>query len=272
MKPELALLIKAPIAAIPYVGGVIAEVISYFDAKYLNERLSRLEQTIEAMGISLEQFEEQIGNLDEHGYYCARNNLRHLLTTAEPEVVGTLNIAIIKYIFDSKHDMTEAICEIIRELNSRDIEFLTQVNEFREKHKERMQQQLIDSRANTKEIVGLKARNQFFPNATILWHDFCTLGFESDGGRSTVPFEGLLAVDFEDVKLIGEPVEPIKYAFFAASLLKLKNLGVIMTEYIATLGTINPSNIDRIHITSFGERLLLYVKEAIDNTKQYIAN
>ena len=49
------------------------------------------------------------------------------------------------------------------------------------------------------------------------------------------------------------------WAYLVKSFLKLEKLGIIQMDYINTPGTISSLNVERFHITLFGEKLLEYV-------------
>lgn len=53
--------------------------------------------------------------------------------------------------------------------------------------------------------------------------------------------------------------ETMIWAYYVRSFIKLDRLGIIQLDYNSTLGTINSLNIDRFHITLFGEQLLNYI-------------
>ena len=53
--------------------------------------------------------------------------------------------------------------------------------------------------------------------------------------------------------------ETMNWAYIVRSFVKLNNLGVIVSDYTTTVGTTSNLNIDRFHITLFGELILEYV-------------
>lgn len=254
-------IVKSCLSLVPYIGGVINEVISYYDSKYLEMRLQKLENSIYTLGCSVEKFEEKINGLDEHQYYCTRNNIRHLLTVALPETTDLLCHEIVKYVIGTTYDVEEVLCETIQELNAKDIDFLKHINWFKRKYADRLSAQYHSSKNPNINAFGLKERNQCYEGSTITWEDFCQLGYRSGKDIKAVPFEALMIIDFEHEELLGKPVDATKYPFFASSLLKMQRLGIIMTEFKTTLGTTNPSNIDRLHITAFGHKLLQSIAE-----------
>jgi len=63
-----------------------------------------------------------------------------------------------------------------------------------------------------------------------------------------------LTILFETVNERNE--KSMEWAYYTKSFIKLERLGVIQMDYVSTIGTINSLNIDRFHITLFGELLL----------------
>lgn len=51
----------------------------------------------------------------------------------------------------------------------------------------------------------------------------------------------------------------MNWAFYVRSFIKLDRLGVLQLDYYSTLGTVNSLNIERFHVTLFGEKLLEYI-------------
>ena len=60
--------------------------------------------------------------------------------------------------------------------------------------------------------------------------------------------------------------EVYDWAYLIRSMLKFQSNGVIQLEFISSLGTISQNNIDRFHITLFGQKLLEYIE--IDNNSE----
>ena len=51
-----------------------------------------------------------------------------------------------------------------------------------------------------------------------------------------------------------------EWAYIGKSFIKLQNLGILELDYINTTGNINSFNVERFHITLFGNELLKYIK------------
>ena len=120
------------LSEIPFVGGVISELAGYVSEKRLKERLRKLEQTINDMGISLEEISDKIYALEdnEHKYYVVRNNLKHLCLTALPETVDSFNRALVEVIIKDEPTMAEYACEILQDLNADDIMLLQNIKRY----------------------------------------------------------------------------------------------------------------------------------------------
>ncbi|MBQ7668929.1 MAG: hypothetical protein IJS47_06345 [Clostridia bacterium] len=57
-----------------------------------------------------------------------------------------------------------------------------------------------------------------------------------------------------EYKISGKSTFDIMY--LGLSIIKLERLGILQTEFLLTLGTSSPNNIDRIHITLLGQKIL----------------
>ena len=98
-------------------------------------------------------------------------------------------------------------------------------------------------------------RNVIFGENTIFWKDFTNY---------------FHLVNVDDMGLIlnqlgknenGEEV--YDWTYLIRSMLKFQSNGVVQLEFVSSLGTISQNNINRFHITLFGQKLLEYIE--IDN-------
>ena len=63
-----------------------------------------------------------------------------------------------------------------------------------------------------------------------------------------------------NVKLNANGEEPVyDWAYYARSIIKLQNMGVFQLDFVSTLGTVSQFNIERFHVTLFGQKLLEYI-------------
>ncbi len=189
--------------------------------------------------------------MNEHQIYVLRNNLKHLCISALPETVDAFIKALIDTIVGEKQEMSEEICEIIRQFNANDIELLKIIKDYlangtRNAHKLKIEEHYEEQKKNK----TFQDRNIIYSENTIMWNDFtemCKLNV-NEMGR---------ILNQAGIKEDGE--EDMTWTYLIRSLLKMQGLGIVQTEYIATLGTISPNSIDRIHITLFGQEILKYI-------------
>lgn len=256
--------------AIPVIASVSNELCGYFDSKSVEKRLSELQKKIEEQLIAIEEFRDRIDKLDEHSQYVFRNNVKHLCLSALPETTEALISCIISYIMEEDRDMDEEICEIICSCNANDIILLklikqyisegtrTYYYEMRKKLTEEItqeQKELERKDINTKKAYIPRRwhdRNVIFGENTIFWKDF------------TNHFQ---LINVDDMGLIlnqpgknesGEEV--YDWTYLIRSMLKFQGNGVVQLEFVSSLGAVSQNNIDRFHITLFGQKLLEYVE------------
>ena len=263
-------LINPAFLAIPVVASVSNELCAYFDAKSVENRLLQLQQRIEEDAIAIEDLKRMVNALNEHSQYVVRNNLKHLCLSALPETTDVLIRCLISYIKEDNRDMDEEICEIICSCNANDIELLQLIKQYifegpRDRHREMIKKGLDDAEEKEDQTenssVGMgkayhpirwKDRNIIYGNDTIFWKDFTDyfqLQNVSDMGK---------ILNLPGRSENGE--ETYAWAYMARSLLKFQSQGVVQLEFVSSLGTISQNNIDRFHITLFGQALLNYVE------------
>jgi len=92
-----------------------------------------------------------------------------------------------------------------------------------------------------------------FGNNTIFWDDLaCFIGIpNNDPGM----FLNQEAIEVES----GE--QTYSLAYLVRVMVKLQNLGVIVCESKMTMGVSSPLNIDRFHMTFFGQKILSYIDD-----------
>lgn len=252
-------LTKISFSLIPVVGSAIAELINYLDAKYIEKRLLALECEVFRQNIYMDDFKAKLNDLDndEHKYYVVRNNLKHLCLTALPETVDAFNKALIECIMKDTYDICEYATEIIKQLNADDILFLDTVKQFQLCADKETYQAKRDEAVKEIWKPGMKDRSVFFGESnTIFWKDYSNYLHLSE----KVSDMGQL-MNRECIAQAGEnnhtPI--LAYAYIARSIIKLQSIGVLQCDYITTLGTASQNNIDRFHITFFGQKVLEYI-------------
>ena len=245
--------------SIPIVSSVANELFSYFDSKSVEHRLNCLQNEIEKESIPLEEFAAKVSELDEHGQYVVRNAVKHVCLSAQPEVVDTINRAIIDLIMREPYGLPEHVCEILQQCNADDIMLLKYIKYFQSNgEKSTYQEKLKAVQQDVTIKGGWRDRSYFYgENNTIFWEDFVKI-FPI---RDTITDMGIfLNRKFVKKGEAGESnSEIIEFAFLAKSIIKMQSLSVLQCDVKSTLGTMSINDIDRFHITFFGQKLLDYI-------------
>lgn len=243
------LTIPPQLAAIPIVILVLSEIFLYADKKIVDKRMQLFKEKVIKREVSLEELSLKISEMNEHQQFVLRNNLKFLCLSALPDTVDLFIKLLIDYIVTEEQELPEELCEIVRQFNANDIKLLNKVTEYllvgtRTNHKEAIK------KSEEKQEGRWKDRNVVYGENTIFWSDFCQhYNIHIDyAGRmlNQVP------TDEEENKM--------HWGYMMRSLLKLETLGILELEYIPTLGTVNKNNVDRIHVTLFGQELLKYFR------------
>lgn len=257
-------------ASIPIIISVINEINNYFNSNYISQRLNLLFDTCQKQNIEIEELKNTIATLDEHSSYVLRNHIKGLCINALPETAELYATTIIQYLKNDSSNMNEEICEIVSSFNAFDIELLLKIKDFitngnkdsynlaiEQKKEEPENFNDINISTNTsipsKHKISLLPkmffdRNIIYENNTIFWDDFCAyhkLNVKDMGTMLNYPGEEIITK-----KTVYD------WAFLIRSMLKLQNLGVIQVEFKSTLGSISTNNINRFHITLFGQELI----------------
>ena len=228
--------------AIPIVSSVANELFSYFDSKSVEHRLNCLQNEIEKESIPLEEFAAKVSELDEHGQYVVRNAVKHVCLSAQPEVVDTINRAIIDLIMREPYGLPEHVCEILQQCNADDIMLLKYIKYFQSNgEKSTYQEKLKAVQQDVTIKGGWRDRSYFYgENNTIFWEDFVKI-FPI---RDTITDMGIfLNRKFVKKGEAGESnSEIIEFAFLAKSIIKMQSLSVLQcdvksTERGSTFGT-----------------------------------
>ncbi len=266
-------LINPAFLAIPIFASVYNEACSYFDTKSVEKRLLQFQKKIEEQAITINALQESIDLLDEHSQYVFRNNFKHLCLSALPEITEPLIDCLISYLMNEKQDMDEELCEIICSCNGNDIELLKIIKQYmkdgvRIYHQQMTEKYQSDIREKQKQpqIVNQENttmkkaytphkwydRNIIYGENTIFWKDFTEffkLTNIQDMGR-------ILNEAGKDE----DGFEVYDWAFLVRALLKMQSKGVVQLEFISSTGIISQNNIDRFHITLFGQNLLEHIR------------
>ena len=122
--------------------------------------------------------------------------------------------------------------------------------------KEKIENEEIDKNNKTPNL-GLKKikwvnRNVVIDSSnTIFWKDFDKY-YELQAGEMGFVLLGQTTDE--------EGNKSKEWAYIGKSFIKLQNLGILELDYINTTGNINSLNVERFHITLFGNELLKYIK------------
>lgn len=237
--------------------------------KYIVKRLNKINERLIKRKISIEDFKNEILSLSEHNEYIILNHLRNILLVAIPENVDIYIELIIDFIMKKEYDEKETLCEIVNMLNKKDIQLLQMIKEYRNNgdreyynkntekaQKEKIENEEIDKNNRTPNL-GLKKikwinRNVVIDSSnTIFWKDFEKY-YELQAGEMGFVLLGQTTDE--------EGNKSKEWAYIGKSFIKLQNLGILELDYINTTGNINSLNVERFHITLFGNELLKYIK------------
>ncbi len=269
-------LINLAFLSIPIVASVCNELCTFFDAKSVERRLLEFQKKMEEQEIAIQELQNNIDLLKEHAQYVFRNNIKHLCLEALPETTELLIDCLISYLMNDKQDMDEELCEIVCSFNANDIELLKIIKQYMEEGGRVYHQQMIDKHySDIKEMQAQPQikhqeshtvkkgyiphkwydRNIIYGVNTIFWKDFtdfCGLTNIYDIGRI-----------LNEAGKNEDGLEVYDWAFLICALLKMQSKGVAQLEFVASSGVISQNNIERFHITLFGQSLLEHI--VIDN-------
>ena len=237
--------------------------------EYIIKRLNKINEKLIKRKISIDDFKNEVLNLSEHNEYIVLNHLRNILLTAIPETVDIYIELIIDFIMKKEYDDKETLCEIVNLLNKKDIQLLHMIEEYRnngdreyyDKNTEKAQKEKIENekkdRSDKTPYLGLKKirwvdRNVVIDNSsTIFWKDFEKYYELQTGEMGFILLGETMDEEGNKSKI---------WAYLGKSFIKLQNLGILELDYINTTGNINSLNVERFHITLFGNELLKYIR------------
>ena len=275
-----------PLATVPLINYVINRVLGLMRPDDILKRLKRLEKKLYLKKITIEKFKYKIDKLNEHDRYVFAKNLNNILINCIPETVDIYISVLVDMIMDeNEKNPKEEICEIISQLNKNDLITLQMIKEYRKNgsrdyyYQNIKKQEIIEEnnkkireenkmqelkneqireenkKGKIKKLEKLMMpeyhdRNLRIEDKTIFWKDFIkTFNLEVQ--------ERGLPLLFETINEKNET--SMDWAYIIRSFIKLESLGILNFDYLTTLGTSNNLNIDRFHISIFGEMLLEYI-------------
>lgn len=265
-------LINPIFAGITIVTFAIKQIINYTSSDDIIKRMKKIEKQLQKKKITIEEFKFKILQLSEHDTYITRNNLINILLNCIPETIDIYISIWIDFIMNEKNSEHEELCEILKDLNKNDLLLLEMIKKFikygekryyitseisrniRIEQETEENKKIKEYNKTTKGIkkldINFSDRDMRIGERTIFWKDF------SNYYNVRVSEMGYMILE-KGINEKGE--ETMNWAYYARSFIKLDRLGIIQLDYIDTLGTINSLNIDRFHITLFGEKLLEYI-------------
>ncbi|PHU34404.1 hypothetical protein [Pseudobutyrivibrio ruminis] len=243
-------------AGVSLITGLINELIVCYDAAQLEKRLNMLEEEIKRRDVKIESLQEKVNDLEEHSYYALRNNIRYFCSSSYPEVAAVYSKCIVDYLLKQDHEMEEEICEILQQCNSNDIQLMHLVKEFVYSGKHEMAEEekkkiIKDVDDINKGVKKYRDRSYIYGDYTIFWNDFMKECHVDNVTDMTIMLNKQLEADGK--RLVYD------WAYLSRSIVKLSNLGVLQLEYRNMLGTNSPFNVDRFHVTLFGQKMLEYL-------------
>ena len=265
-------LIHPTLSGLTIITYVVKQIINYASSDDIVKRIHKIEKQLNNKKIDMEEFKSKILELSDHNVYVARNNLNNILLTCIPETVDLYISLWIDLIMNEESSVYEELCEILNSLNKNDLLLLKMIKKFmkygekrfyitselanRKRGEEEKQRnaEIKEYNAKTNEIKKLEVRysdrDVRIGDKTIFWKDF------SNYYNVNVNEMGymILAKGINEEKQL-----TMDWAYYVRSFIKLDRLGILQLDYYTTVGTINSLNIDRFHITLFGEQLLEYV-------------
>lgn len=265
-------LIHPVLAGITIITYVIKQIIGYASSDDIVKRINKIEKELNNKKIDMEEFKSKILELSEHNVYVARNNLNNILLTCIPETVDLYISLWIDLIMNEENSAYEELCEILNSLNKNDLLLLKKIKKFmkygekrfyitseianrkRADEEEKKNAEIREYNAKTTGIKKLEVRysdrDVRIGDKTIFWKDFSKYYNVNVNEMGYM----ILAKGINEKKQL-----TMDWAYYVRSFIKLDSLGILQLDYYTTVGTVNSLNIDRFHITLFGEQLLEYV-------------
>lgn len=261
------------LAGITIITFVIKQIINYADSDAVIKRIKKLDKQLSNKKIDMEDFKNKILKLSEHEAYIVKNNLKNILLNCIPETVDIYISIWIDLIMNDDSSIHEELCEILTSLNKNDLILLEMIksftkygeksyyisseisNEIRDQEIAKTNEKIKKYNSKTKGIKKLEYnfsdRDVRIGNKTIFWKDFAKY-YNIKVGEMGYMLLAKATNENGDKAMI--------WAYYVRSFIKLDRLGVLQLDYYSTLGTVNSLNIDRFHITLFGEKLLKYIQ------------
>ena len=215
---------KSAISLIPWAGGIINEVISYNQGKYVDLRIEKLEKILGDN--RKDEFEKNMNNLNEQEYFLSRKLIKFYLLESEPTVSETVVKFLIDYILSNKRDSMNLIISILCQMESSDIELLKKI-----KHS----------------FTNL--------DAELKWEEISPYEFNNSDDKITkISLNQLISIDFSDNDNMN-----LEFNIMGISFMKLDRLNIINTYFPIYPGNNNTRNITSFTITPLGKKIIEYI-------------
>lgn len=249
------------IKIIPTVISVFNELIMFYDAREVEERLSDLEKKVEELEIGREQFVNSVNELSYHDKYAFRNFLKLYCLETLPEVTDAMIYALIDFAMDKKSGIREEVCEILTQFNAIDIKCMQKIKSI--VNNDDITQKRRDEALAVSEGQKDKRWKEnvlFIPGKTIIWDDF--VEYKENGvdksGKVTewIPSAIHLIIG----SFVNEKKEEVVLSQSSRSLIKLQNLGVLIIFNQMLMGDSPMFNVRKFVLTDYGLKILEYMK------------
>lgn len=215
---------KSAISLIPWAGGIINEVISYNQGKYVDLRIEKLEKILGDN--RKDEFEKNMNNLNEQEYFLSRKLIKFYLLESEPTVSETVVKFLIDYILSNKRDSMNLIISILCQMESSDIELLKKI-----KHS----------------FTNL--------DAELKWEEISPYEFNNSDDKITkISLNQLISIDFSDNDNMN-----LEFNIMGISFMKLDRLNIINTYFPIYPGNNNTRNITSFTLTPLGKKIIEYI-------------
>ena len=215
---------KSAISLIPWAGGIINEVISYYQGKYVDLRVEKLEKILGDDRKDI--FEKNMNNLNEQEYFLSRKLIKFYLLESEPIVSETVVKFLVDYILSNKRDSMNLIISMLCQMESSDIELLKKI-----KHSFTN----LDAELKWEEISPYEVNN-------------------SDDKITKISLNQLISTDFSDDGNMN-----LEFNMMGIAFMKLDRLNIINTYFPIYPGNNNTRNITSFTITPLGKKIIEYI-------------
>ena len=206
---------------VPLISMMLYSIPNTIGKMNLERRLTKIENSISNLEISMSSVKENFESFDEHNYVYFRNTLHYYLVSMEPDMTATIAQLVAEYIAQPEdRKNTERILNTFEQFTLDDYVLLMKIDDYLNEHK----------------------------TDVIEWEAFLTdQGTPFIGSRLLTEKESLDSV-FSDVE------------FIPASIEKLRNIGVLNVYYPLFPGGVNLDEIGSFKLTRLGYKLRSSIK------------